>query len=51
MDAVIALANMAQDILDKDRDSIDMVGSLLLRACLVPVFWLTANNKGNPFDE
>ena len=51
MNAVIALANMAQDILDKVRNSIDMVGSLLLRAYLVPVFWLAANNKWDPFDK
>ncbi len=51
MNAVIALANMAQDILDKVRNSTDIIGSLLLRAYMVPVFWLAAKNKWDPFDK
>ena len=51
MNAVIAPANMAQDILDKVRNSTDIIGSLLLRAYMVPVFWLAANNKWDPFDK
>lgn len=50
MKAILVLANLAQDSLDKIRSSLDMIGSLLLRAYLVPVFWLAANNKWNPFD-
>ncbi len=51
MKAIIELANKGQSILDKIRNSVDMLGPLLLRAYLVPVFWLTANNKWNPFDK
>ncbi|MBT7951310.1 MAG: DoxX family protein [Gammaproteobacteria bacterium] len=51
MNAIVTLANTAQDILDKVRNSADLIGSLLLRAYLVPVFWLAANNKWNPFDK
>ncbi len=51
MNALITLANTGQDLLDKIRTSTDMLASLLLRAYLVPVFWLAANNKWNPFDN
>lgn len=51
MNAIVTLANTAQDILDKVRNSADLIGSILLRAYLVPVFWLAANNKWNPFDK
>ncbi len=51
MNAIVSLTNTAQDILDKVRNSIDMIGPLLLRAYLAPVFWLAANNKWNPFDK
>jgi uncharacterized membrane protein YphA (DoxX/SURF4 family) len=51
MNAILSYANQAQDILDKTRNSTAMLGSLLLRAYLVPVFWLAANNKWNPFDK
>ncbi len=50
MNAVITLANMAQGLLDKIRQSTDMIGSLLLRAYLVPIFWVASNNKWNPLD-
>ena len=51
MNAIIALANTAQDIQDKIRNRLDFIASLLLRAYLVPVFWVAANNKWNPFDK
>jgi putative oxidoreductase len=51
MGAIISLMNLAQDILDKIRNSVDMIGSLLLRAYLVPIFWAAGNNKWNPFDK
>ncbi|MFT5132624.1 MAG: putative oxidoreductase [Gammaproteobacteria bacterium] len=51
MKTLISLANLAQDILDSVRNSVDMIGSILLRAYLAPVFWLAANNKWNPFDK
>jgi putative oxidoreductase len=51
MKAIVALANTAQQILDKIRNSTDMLASLLLRAYLAPVFWFAANNKWNPFDK
>ncbi len=38
-----------QSILDKTR-TVDFLAPLLLRAYLVPVFWIAANNKWNPFD-
>jgi len=42
--------NFAQDILDRVRALIEFAGPLLLRAYLVPVFWVAGNNKWNPFD-
>ena len=51
MNVIIALANTGQDLLDKIRDNSDLLVSILLRAYLVPVFWLAANNKWNPFDK
>ena len=51
MNAIIVLANTGQNLLDKVRDNTDMLVSILLRAYLVPVFWLAANNKWNPFDK
>lgn len=38
-----------QSMLDKTR-VVDFLAPLLLRAYLVPVFWVAANNKWNPFD-
>lgn len=38
-----------QSILDKTR-AVDFLAPLLLRAYLVPVFWIAANNKWNPLD-
>ncbi len=38
-----------QSLLDKTR-AVDFLAPLLLRAYLVPVFWVAANNKWNPFD-
>ncbi len=37
--------------MDKARGHIDLVGPLLLRMYLVPVFWVASNNKWNPFDS
>ena len=51
MDKVSALINLAQDILDRIKNSVDMLGPLLLRIYLVPVFWVAGNNKWNPFDK
>ena len=50
MNAVITLANMAQGANEKIRKSTDMIGPLLLRVYLVPVFWVASNNKWNPLD-
>lgn len=44
-----ALLQWPQSILDKTRQ-VDFLAPLLLRAYLVPVFWVAANNKWNPFD-
>ena len=38
-----------QSMLDKTR-AVDFLAPLLLRAYLVPVFWVAANNKWNPLD-
>lgn len=38
-----------QSMLDKTR-GVDFLAPLLLRAYLVPVFWVAANNKWNPLD-
>lgn len=43
------LLRWPQSLLDKTRQ-IDFLAPLLLRAYLVPVFWVAANNKWNPFD-
>ena len=51
MDKVSELINLAQDILDKVRNSVDMLGPLLLRLYLAPVFWVAGNNKWDPFDK
>ncbi len=46
---IITLANSVQDLLDKTRKA-DFLAPLLLRLYLVPVFWVAANNKLNPFN-
>jgi len=51
MTAIINLMEWAQGILDQIRESVDFIGPLLLRIYLVPVFWVAANNKWNPFDS
>jgi len=51
MTALIRLLNFAQDILDKVREHLAFIGSLLLRIYLVPIFWVASNNKWNPFDK
>ena len=50
MEKVIKLANLAQGLFDKVRGHVDFLGPLVLRLYLVPVFWVAANNKWNPFD-
>jgi len=39
-----------QGLLDKTR-AVDFLAALALRLYLVPVFWMAANNKWNPFDS
>jgi len=51
METIINMADKAQRILDKIRTSIDFIGPLMLRIYLVPVFWVAANNKWNPFNS
>jgi len=51
MEKLIKLANCAQGLLDKVRAPVDFLGPLALRLYLVPVFWVAANNKWNPFDS
>lgn len=51
MQTIISITNVAQGINDKIRNSIDFIGPVLLRLYLVPVFWLAANNKWNPFNS
>ena len=51
MSGIITLADHAQALLDKLRNSLEFIGSILLRLYLVPVFWVAGNNKWNPLDE
>lgn len=51
MNQLIALAGSAQSLFDRLRAPIDFLGPLALRLYLVPVFWVAANNKWNPFDS
>ena len=51
MNGMTTLAGCAQSILDKIRNNLDFIGSVLLRLYLVPVFWVAGNNKWNPLDE
>lgn len=51
MASIIKCLKCAQDILDKIRKKTDFIGPLLLRAYLVPIFWVASNNKWNPFDS
>lgn len=51
MNGMTTLAGCAQAILDKIRNNLDFIGSVLLRLYLVPVFWVAGNNKWNPLDE
>ena len=50
MALVVRFMNFAQDILDRVRALLEFAGPLLLRAYLVPVFWVAGNNKWNPFE-
>ena len=47
---ILALATTAQGILDRVRSAVDFLAPLALRLYLVPVFWVAANSKWNPFD-
>lgn len=47
---IIKLGNTLQNILNKTR-GLDFLAPLALRLYLVPVFWMAANNKWNPFDS
>lgn len=51
MQTIISISKLAQDINDKIRNAVDFIGPVLLRLYLVPVFWLAANNKWNPFNS
>ena len=42
--------NLINSFIDKLRN-LDFLGSLALRLYLVPVFWVAANNKWDPFKE
>ncbi|HEX5055056.1 MAG TPA: DoxX family protein, partial [Gammaproteobacteria bacterium] len=49
MNKLLAIAGRAQALLDKTRKA-DFLAPLALRLYLVPVFWVAANNKLNPFN-
>lgn len=51
MDKLMDLARRAQSLFDRLRAPVDFLGPLALRLYLVPVFWVAANNKWNPFDS
>ena len=51
MSTFINFIKWAQEKLDTIREQLDFIGPLLLRLYLVPVFWVAANNKWNPFDN
>jgi uncharacterized membrane protein YphA (DoxX/SURF4 family) len=46
---MITLLQRLQHLLNVTRQ-VDFVAPLLLRAYLIPVFWIAANNKWNPFN-
>lgn len=49
MNKLLAIAGRAQSLLDKTRNA-DFLAPLALRLYLVPIFWVAANNKLNPFN-
>lgn len=51
MQAVIALMNWTQDLLDKFIEAVGFTGSLLLRLYLVPVFWIAGSKKISSIDS
>lgn len=51
MNVLILYGSKAQEILDKIRNSIDLLGPLLLRIYLVPVFFVAGQNKWDPLAE
>jgi uncharacterized membrane protein YphA (DoxX/SURF4 family) len=46
---ICKIANTLQGLLNKTR-ALDFLAPLALRLYLVPVFWMSSNNKWNPFD-
>jgi len=46
---ICKIANTLQKLLNKTR-ALDFLAPLALRLYLVPIFWMAANNKWNPFD-
>ncbi len=50
MNTLLKWAQSAQVLLDKTR-KVDFLAPLALRIYLAPVFWVSANNKWNPFDQ
>ena len=48
--SICSLANRFQQGLNKTT-ALDFLAPLALRLYLVPIFWMAANNKWNPFDK
>ncbi|MGH8477334.1 MAG: HvfX family Cu-binding RiPP maturation protein [Methylococcales bacterium] len=51
MTAIVKSLAHAQTLLEKIQGHLDFIGPLFLRIYLVPVFWVAANNKWDPFDS
>lgn len=51
MTAIVKSLARAQTLLEKIQGHLDFIGPLFLRIYLVPVFWVAANNKWDPFDS
>jgi putative oxidoreductase len=49
--AVINIANIAQELLDKIVKATDFLAPLLLRLYLVPIFWIAGTKKINSIDS
>ncbi|MCI0552240.1 MAG: DoxX family protein [Anaerolineae bacterium] len=50
MKAIVKSLARAQTLLEMIQRHLDFIGPLFLRIYLVPVFWVAANNKWDPFD-
>lgn len=48
--SLCTVAKTSQNLLNKTR-AIDFLAPLAIRLYLVPIFWMAANNKWNPFDS